>query len=109
MVDMAATADPLKRKENYYCFICGNVFDKENEKQVKMFSVTKSRIVSWQQVIEKRGLKIGSKLCSKHFDKEDILDGKYLSGPLSGPFYNYKVTKLTASAFPKYHLSKIGS
>jgi hypothetical protein len=103
MVDMAATADPLKRKENYYCFICGN------EKQVKMFSVTKSRIVSWQQVIEKRGLKIGSKLCSKHFDKEDILDGKYLSGPLSGPFYNYKVTKLTASAFPKYHLSKIGS
>ena len=102
---MAATADPLKRKENYYCFICGNVFDKENEKQVKMFVW----IVSWQQVIEKRGLKIGSKLCSKHYDKEDILDGKYLSGPLSGPFYNYKVTKLTASAFPKYHLSKIGS
>ena len=48
---MAATADPSKRKENYYCFICGNVFDKENEKQVKMFSVTKSRIDSWQQVI----------------------------------------------------------
>ena len=108
-MDMAATADPLKRKENYYCFICGNVFDKENEKQVKMFSVTKSRIDSWQQVIQKRGLKIGSKLCSKHFDKEDILDGKYLSGLLSGPFYNYKVTKLTASAIPKYHLSKICS
>nr|CAH0104179.1 unnamed protein product [Daphnia galeata] len=109
MVDMAATADPLKRKENYYCFICGNVFDKENEKQVKMFSVTKSRIDSWQQVIQKRGLKTGSKLCSKHFDKEDILDGKYLSGPLSGPFYNYKVTKLTAFAIPKYHLSCLSS
>jgi hypothetical protein len=109
MVDMAATADPLKRKENYYFFICGNVFDKENKKQVKMFSVTKSRIDSWQQVILKRGLKIGSKLCSKHFDKEGILDGKYLSGPLSGPFYNFKATKLTASAIPKYHLSKICS
>jgi hypothetical protein len=106
---MAATADPLQRKKNYYCFICGNVYDKENEKQVQMFPVTKSRIYSWQQVIKKRGLKIGSKLCSKHFDKADIVEGKNLSGPLSEPFYSYKVSKLTASAIPKYHLSKIGS
>jgi hypothetical protein len=68
-----------------------------------MFSVTKSMIDSWQQVIQKRGLKIGSKLCSKHFDKVDTVDGKYLSGP----FYNYKVSKLTAAAIPKYILSKI--
>jgi len=104
---MSATSDPLKSKENYYWFICGNVFNKENEKQVKMFSVTKSIIYSWQKVIQKRGLKIGSKLCSKHFDKVVIVDGKYLSGPLSGPFYNFTISKLTASAIPKYLLSKI--
>ena len=106
---MAATADPLQRKKNYYCFICGNVYDKENEKQVQMFPVTKSRIDSWQQVIKKRGLKIGSKLCSKHFDKADIVEGKNLSGPLSESFNSYKVSKPTASAIPKYLLSKIGS
>ena len=106
---MAATADPLQRKKNYYCFICGNFYDKENEKQVQMFPVTKSRIDSWQQVIKKRGLKIGSKLCLKHFDKADIVEGKNLSGPLAEPFYSYKVSKPTASAIPKYHLSKIGS
>ena len=76
---------------------------------MQMFQVSKSRIDSWQQVIKKRGLKIGSKLCLKHFDKADIVEGKNLSGPLSGPFYSYKVSKLTASAFPKYHLSKICS
>lgn len=91
-----------KQKSSLYyrCFLCGNVnVRSENEKQL-MYKVTKTRFTKWKQVIQKKELRVGSKLCGIHFDADDVVRGRVVSGI----FQNYKTHRLAVGVLPKYYL-----
>lgn len=84
------------------CFVCGAVPDQENNAGVKVgrFLVTKDRLPVWEKLIPKAGMKIGSSLCSRHFDSVDIIKGR----EIGGIFYPFKLWKLNQHAVPKHLL-----
>lgn len=67
-----------KKKKGTYCFICGysNLIDKDNSEKIVYFSVTESRLSTWENLSKKPGFKFGSRVCSRHFDPVDISFGK---------------------------------
>nr|CAH0098455.1 unnamed protein product [Daphnia galeata] len=82
------------------CFICGYKTVLNDEKHLPMFVVTKSRKPEWEKVLPQEGFKVGVKLCGDHFDDDDILKGKIVSGN----FYAYKRHRLATGALPKHYL-----
>ena len=59
------------------CFLCSSSEStgKDNEKQ-GLFSVPYGKVLQWQSVIVRPGLKANSRLCGRHFDENDIIKGK---------------------------------
>lgn len=94
-----------KKKRGLYCFICGCCDDKENSDNDKFgrFLVTKERHSEWEKVIPKPGLKIGSQICARHFDIDDIIKGR----EIGGIFQPFKLWKLKSLAVPRHLLCKI--
>lgn len=63
------------KKKHYFCFICGRLDEKENEK-IALFYVPKGKVDELQNVIVKSELNANSRICSQHFDFSDIDKGK---------------------------------
>ena len=87
--------------KRHSCFICGSLKEKENVK-IGIFVVTKDRLIPWQSIIVKKGLKLGSKLCDIHFDKNEIQKGQFKFDT----YYPMKVWKLADGAKPQFYLGK---
>lgn len=89
-----------KKIRGAYCFICGVIADKENQdgNRFGRFVTTDKRLLEWKKAISKPGLKIGSPICGRHFDVDDIVKGR----EIGGIFHPFKVWKLKDLAVPKY-------
>ena len=82
------------------CFICGRFgYGKENS-TVFIFKVTEKNLEEWQKMILKKWLKVGSLLCERHFDDQDIIKGKII---LDG-FYPFTQRRQSETAVPKHLL-----
>ena len=78
-----------------YCFICGNV--KENDQKVALFSVPKNSLEEWRAAIGNNSLKVASKLCDVHFNRQAIIKGQVIGGSFF-PYLN--IWKLEKDALP---------
>ena len=94
-----------KKRRGDYCFICGCVEDDENDvgHGYGRFIVNKKRLSEWEKLIPKPGLKIGSAICGRHFDIDDIIKGR----EIGGVFQPFKKWSLKELAIPKHLLCKI--
>lgn len=94
-----------KKRSGSYCFICGFIDDKENSDITRFgrFHVNKLRHSEWGKVILKPGLKIGSRICGRHFDVDDIIKGK----EIGGMFFPFNHWLLKDNAVPKHLLGNI--
>ncbi|XP_045023034.1 uncharacterized protein LOC123467036 [Daphnia magna] len=79
------------------CFVfnCKSSYNKENE-SLAFFHPPKLCLNSWQEIIKKPGLTCQSRICSIHFEKNDILKGR----EIQGVFYSYPKWKLKSGARP---------
>ncbi|EFX68545.1 hypothetical protein DAPPUDRAFT_330009 [Daphnia pulex] len=91
-----------KKRRGSYCFICGYVEDEENHvgHGFGRFEVNKKRLSEWEKLIPKPGLKIGSAICGRHFDADDIIKGR----EIGGVFHPFKKWTLKELAVPKHLL-----
>ena len=87
--------------QHKYCFICGRVSINTEIKDISVFGCPKDKLESWQAVIPKAGLEYKHRLCSIHFDEEDILKGR----TIQNVFYPYKWWTLRKNAVPKHCLT----
>ncbi|XP_046460831.1 uncharacterized protein LOC124207423 [Daphnia pulex] len=79
------------------CFVfnCKSSYNKENE-SLAFFHPPKLCLNSWQEIIKKPGLTCQSRICSIHFEENDILKGR----EIQGVFYSYPKWKLKSGARP---------
>ncbi len=68
-----------KKKLGVYCFICGLIEEDENHR-FGLFAVNQKRLMEWEKLIPKPGLKIRSTICGRHFDVDDIIKGREIGG-----------------------------
>ena len=85
------------------CFVagCSAKPDQENVR-LSFFHPPKDFVKSWEEKILKKGLKPSSRLCSRHFDDDDIIKGNIIGGVK----YDYKFPRLKPGALPKHFLGK---
>lgn len=86
---------------NKPCFIadCSSKRDGENGR-VAFFGPPKKFFKQWGDIIPKKGLLPGSRLCSLHFDDDDIIKGKLIGDV----FYEQQLWRLKTGALPKHFL-----
>ncbi|XP_045035683.1 uncharacterized protein LOC123466286 isoform X2 [Daphnia magna] len=79
------------------CFVfnCKSSYNKEKE-SLAFFHPPKLCLNSWQEIIKKPGLTCQSRICSIHFEENDILKGR----EIQGVFYSYPKWKLKSGARP---------
>ncbi|XP_046459741.1 uncharacterized protein LOC124206121 isoform X3 [Daphnia pulex] len=88
-----------KKRRGSYCFICGFI----DGDRFGFFAVNKKRLSEWEKLIPKPGLKIGSPICGRHFDIDDIIKGR----EIGGIFFSFKKWSLKDLAVPKHLLCNI--
>lgn len=86
---------------NKTCFIanCSTKPDGENGR-VSFFRPPKNFFKQWEDVIPKKGLCPSSRLCSLHFDDNDIIKGRMIGDT----FFEQKLWRLKTGALPKHLL-----
>ncbi len=83
---------------------CREMYAKETntkENGVTVFQVPKLSLETWQEVMPTSKLTKTSRICSRHFDENDVLKG--VTDSLN-VFHPYKKWKLRPGAFPKHFL-----
>ena len=63
-----------------WCFIYGCQTNTEKEKGplFSRFQVPKGKLVEWQAIVPKQGMKDSSTICWRHFDDDDLIKGKMI-------------------------------
>ena len=81
-----------------YCCICGSVH--QGNEKISVFKMRKE----WLELLKpfKKGLTENSKICSWHFEEQDIIKGKIMLDTFY-PMVNWQLAK---NAVPKLFLSK---
>ena len=82
---------------------CREINAEENVKEngITFFKVPNSALSKWQAVMPTSNLTNMSRICSRHFDEEDIVKGR----EILNVFFPYKRWNLRTGALPKHFLS----
>ena len=57
-----------------HCFVVGcNTRNDKESGTVRSFAVTKKRYDEWKNIFPEKTLKLGSRICWKHFSEEDMV------------------------------------
>ena len=80
---------------------CRSGYKGENEKVSTFKARNDAELKLWNKVISRKDIKVSfkSRVCKLHFDKEDIIRGRYIAAE----FYPFN-PRLKADAIPKHHL-----
>lgn len=86
------------------CVVTGcrttNVQENTKENGITFFRVPKSSLKEWQEQMPSIHLTSNSRLCSRHFDENDILKGR----EILNVFHHYKKWMLKPGSLPKHFL-----
>ena len=84
-----------RKSKPCFVFNCNSSYNKENG-SIALFHPPKLCLNSWQEIIRKPGLTCKSKICSIHFEENDIVKGR----EILGVFHSYSKWKLKSGALP---------